>query len=148
MVSWLEIQGKLKTRILTPNTSYAVYLIMKVSHREYGLDSAPCEVSVEVANRVQSSGRAYLCLQRYDENKHNETLQLHGNRMVGNYKMVQDEEIAVPSKREDGWMEIEVGEFFCGGEADEEVKMGVMEVGYQLKGGLIIEGIEIRPKQV
>ena len=51
-----------------------------------------------------------------------------------------------PSEREDGWMEIELGEFFSG-EAYEEVKMSLMEVkGYQLKGGLIIEGIEVRPK--
>ncbi|GMY21814.1 F-box protein PP2-B15-like [Fagus crenata] len=49
-------------------------------------------------------------------------------------------------EREDGWMEIELGEFFSG-EAYEEVKMSLMEVkGYQLKGGLIIEGIEVKPK--
>ena len=42
-------------------------------------------------------------------------------------------------------MEIELGEFFSG-EANEEVKMSLMEVkGYQLKGGIIIEGIEVRP---
>jgi hypothetical protein len=43
-------------------------------------------------------------------------------------------------------LEIELGEFFSG-ENDEEVKMSLMEVkGHHLKGGLIIEGIEIRPK--
>ena len=52
----------------------------------------------------------------------------------------------IPSEREDGWMEIELGEFFSG-ESYEEVKMSFMEVkGYQSKGGLILEGIEIRPK--
>ena len=50
------------------------------------------------------------------------------------------------NEREDGWLEIELGEFFSG-EANEEVKMSLMEVkGYQLKGGLVIEGIEVRPK--
>ena len=35
-------------------------------------------------------------------------------------------------------MEIELGEFFSG-EANEEVKMSLMEIkGYQLKGGLVI----------
>jgi len=38
-----------------------------------------------------------------------------------------------------------LGEFFCS-EVDMEVKMSVMEVGYRLKGGLIVEGIEVRPK--
>ncbi|KAK6243004.1 hypothetical protein QUC31_009413 [Theobroma cacao] len=47
------------------------------------------------------------------------------------------------SKREDGWREIEVKEFF-NGEGDEEVKMSSMEVnkGHQLKGVLIVDGIE------
>lgn len=124
-VSWLEIEGKIETRILTPNTSYAVYLIMKISHREYGLDTAPADVSITVANKLVQSGKAYLCPK--DHNK------FHG---IGN-----------PSKREDGWMEIELGEFFFNeGEDDDEVKISFMEVGYQLKGGLIIEGIEVRPR--
>ncbi|OMO98637.1 Phloem protein 2-like protein [Corchorus capsularis] len=50
------------------------------------------------------------------------------------------------SEREDGWMEVELGEIFSG-ENDEEVKMGLMEVkGCHLKGGLVIEGTEVRPK--
>lgn len=123
-MSWLEINGKIRTRILTPNTTYAVYLITNVSHRRYGLDSAPAEVSVEVSNKVLN-GKAYLYQNIFIEDINNE--------------------IRVPSKRDDGWMEIELGEFLCG-EADEEVKVSVREVGYQLKGGLIVEGIEVRPK--
>ena len=144
-MSWLEIQGKIRTRNLTPNTSYGAYLIMRVSHRVYGLDSAPSEVSLEVANRVQG-GKAYLW--QKDENKLTKETLFHRNQrgVLGNHTLIQDQGIQVPSEREDGWMEIEVGEFFSG-EGDEEVKMSVMEVGYQLKGGLVVEGIEVRPKQ-
>ncbi|RDX62756.1 F-box protein PP2-B15 [Mucuna pruriens] len=123
-VSWLEIEGKIESRILTPNTSYGTYLIMKISRREYGLDSVACEVSVTVGNKVQS-GSVYLY--QKDENKS------------------ENKRIRVPTRREDGWMEIEVGEFFSG-ETNQEVTMSLMEVGYQLKGGLILEGIEVRPK--
>ncbi|CAN6884274.1 unnamed protein product [Brassica oleracea] len=44
--------------------------------------------------------------------------------------------------REDGWMEIELGKFETGqGEEEEEVVMSLTEVkGYQLKGGIIIDG--------
>lgn len=143
-ISWLEIKGKIRTKILTPNTSYAVYLLTKVSHRVYGLDSAPAEVSVSVANKVQNS-KAYLY------NKYEDTLFGENTRkMEGKKVMIEDdsyEGIQVPLKRNDGWMEIELGEFFCS-EDDEEVKMSVMEVGYRLKGGLIVEGIEVRPKHV
>ncbi|KAI4349931.1 hypothetical protein L6164_010472 [Bauhinia variegata] len=126
-VSWLEIIGKIRTGILTRDTLYGAYLIIKLSHRAYGLESAASEISVEVGNRVQS-GRAYLCLK--DENRHKT-----GNTVNQ----------GVPSKRNDGWMEIELGEFFSG-ESDEEVKMSLTEADYHLKGGLIIEGIEVRPK--
>lgn len=138
-VSWLEIKGKIRTHVLTPNTTYVVYLITKVSHRVYGLDSAPAEVSVAMANKVQN-GMAYLY------NKYEDTMFYENHRKMERNKLMEDnKEIRVPSKRVDGWMEIELGEFFCG-EVDMEVKMSVMEVGYRLKGGLIVEGIEVRPK--
>ncbi|XP_062145332.1 putative F-box protein PP2-B12 [Alnus glutinosa] len=47
-----------------------------------------------------------------------------------------------------GWLEIKLGEFFNGGEDDGEVEMSVLEVkGGNWKGGLIVQGIEIRPKE-
>jgi len=58
---------------------------------------------------------------------------------------MEEEVVGVATKREDGWMEIKVGEFFSG-EKEEEVTMSLMEVSYPLKGGLIVEGIEVRPK--
>lgn len=121
-VSWLVIQGTIRTQILTPNTRYAAYLVMKVSRRAYGLGSVASDVSVEVGDKVQR-GRAYLCRRE---------------RVIEEYRRF-------PSIREDGWLEIELGEFFSG-EEDEEVSMSLMELGHQLKGGLILEGIEVRPK--
>ena len=57
---WLEIHGKISTQILSPNTRYGAYLIMKISNRAYGLDSIPSEVSVEVGNEV-CHDMTYLC---------------------------------------------------------------------------------------
>lgn len=141
-MSWLEIEGKIRTRILTPNTSYLAYLIMNVSHRAYGLDFAPSEVSVTVGKNVRR-GKAYLG--HKDENKRKMETLFYGNRTEVLRNAAFDEGIASPSKREDGWMEIELGEFF-NGEGDEEIKMCLREVGYQLKGGLVLEGIQVRPK--
>ncbi|KAE9598150.1 putative phloem protein [Lupinus albus] len=146
-VNWLEIEGKISTQILTPNTLYEAYLIMNVSHRAYGLDFASSEISIVIGNKVEK-GKTYL----YDkeENKLKMGTLFYGNRRE-TLKMAQEEEdnegISYPSKREDGWMEIKIGEFFSG-KGNEDVKMSLREVGYRLKGGLILEGIEIRPKQV
>lgn len=142
-VSWLEIEGKMRTRNLTPNTTYAAYLIMNVSHQGYGLDSAPSEVSVTVGNNVRK-GKAYLG--HKDEKKRKMETLFYGNRTEVLRNAAFKENIGVATKREDGWMEIEVGEFFISGEGDQDIKMSLREVGYQLKGGLVIEGIEVRPK--
>ena len=132
-VSWLEIEGKIRIGNLTPNTIYGAYLIMKVSHRAYGLDSAASDVIVEVGNRILQRGKANLCRKVKSKQK--------------TEKVIEEYE-KVPKEREDGWMEIELGEFFTGeGDEEEEVRMSLMEVGYRLKGGLIVDGIEIRPKK-
>lgn len=110
-------------------------MIIKVLERAYGLESTVCEVSVQVGSLVKS-GRAYLW---------------HEPDKIKNFISMdeiesEEERVRIPCKREDGWMEIKLGEFFCG-KSDEEVKIRVTELNYQLKGGLIVEGIEIRPKQ-
>ncbi|CAH8272118.1 unnamed protein product [Arabidopsis lyrata] len=50
--------------------------------------------------------------------------------------------------REDGWLEIGVGEYYVGSD-DEELEMSVLEtIEGGWKGGIIVQGIEIRPKEV
>ena len=60
----------------------------------------------------------------------------------------REEDGECPKERGDGWWEIELGEFFNGGEDDGgEVEMSVLEVeGGNWKGGIVVQGIEIRPK--
>ncbi|KAL2345638.1 hypothetical protein Fmac_006923 [Flemingia macrophylla] len=146
-VNWLEIEGKMRRRVLTANTSYAAYLIMKVSDRAYGLDSAPSEVSIRVGKRVEHRGKAYLG-DRNEEKRKMEKL-FYGNRAEALRNAAFQEIIRLPRKRDDGWMEIELGDFFSGDEdedEDDEISICLREVAYQLKGGLLLEGIEIRPK--
>ncbi|KAH9755364.1 F-box protein PP2-B15 [Citrus sinensis] len=80
----------------------------------------------------------------------NPTLIANGRKMVKSRVNTEgggDERFARES--DDGWMEVELGEFISGDEEDDhrEVKMRLRKVkGYQLKGGLVSEGIEVRPK--
>ncbi|OMO98638.1 hypothetical protein CCACVL1_04141 [Corchorus capsularis] len=130
---WLEIQGKIRTKLLSSNTRYGAYLIMRISDRAYGLDSMPSDITVEVGNQVSSSSNVLL-----------QHLEIRKKQMEL-WKSIEGKQ-GILSEREDGWMEMELGEFFSG-EKDEEVKMSLMEVkGCHLKGGLVIEGIEVRPK--
>ncbi|KAJ4822182.1 hypothetical protein Tsubulata_022720 [Turnera subulata] len=126
-MSWLEVRGKIRTQALSPHTAYEAYLILKISNWAFGLDSMPIETSIEVGCQV-SSNIAYL------------QYQMPKSRL-------RDEHAQIPTERQDGWLEIKLGEFL-NGNRDEEVQMNFKEVkGYQLKGGLTIEGVEVRPKQ-
>ncbi|OVA02605.1 F-box domain [Macleaya cordata] len=148
-VSSLEIDGKIKTCVLSPKTTYGAYLIVKFEERAYGLDSIPSELLVEDGNNNVCRGIAYLRRRHNSQKQQLERLYLL-NRMQMLRSKVMDGEERVVHERDDGWMEIELGEFYInnnGSNDDKQVKMSLMEVkGNQLKGGLIVEGIEVRPK--
>ncbi|XP_039032302.1 F-box protein PP2-B15-like [Hibiscus syriacus] len=149
--SWLEINGKITTKMLSPNTNYGAYLILKTTERSFGLDLIPCETSIEIGSRTLKN-TAYMRCQ--DAKKQQIETLFYSNRKEMMKSRVVKGDDGVMSKREDGWMEmemeleLELGEFFNGGFGDERVKMSLMEIkGHQLKGGVTIEGIEIRPKK-
>ncbi|KAF5781932.1 putative phloem protein [Helianthus annuus] len=142
-ISNLEVEGRISTQDLSPNTTYGAYLIIKVSDRAFGLDSIPSEISISKEESLVTN-TAFLC--PLDDQKQQLGSLFFMNRRQMMEKRVVQGEGRRPNKRGDGWMEVELGEFFVG-EKSEMVKMNLMEVkGHQLKGGLIIEGIEIRPK--
>ena len=51
-----------------------------------------------------------------------------------------------PNMRKDAWVEIELGEFFNEGGENKELEIAIKQFDGHWKQGLIIEGIEIRPK--
>ncbi|MFS7946215.1 putative phloem protein [Helianthus anomalus] len=133
----MEIEGRIQTEDLSTNTTYCAYLIVKVSDHSFGLDSIPCETTIS-SGTCSVTNIAYLC--PLDEQKQQIESLFFMNRSRMMEKRVVEGECRRPSKRGGGWMEIELGE------KSEGLKMSLMEVkGQQLKGGLIIEGIEVRP---
>ncbi|EOA36154.1 hypothetical protein CARUB_v10009939mg [Capsella rubella] len=142
MTDWLEIIGKIQTGVLSPNTNYDAYLIMKVTSRAYGLDLVPAETWIKVGNGEKKTKSTYLsCL---DVKKQQMERLFYGQREQRRAMMdkVVGSHRREPEVRDDGWMETgrEGGE-------DMEVVMSLTEVkGYQLKGGIAIDGIEVRPK--
>ncbi|PWA47231.1 F-box domain, cyclin-like protein [Artemisia annua] len=142
-ISNIELEGIINTEDLSPDTTYGAYLIIKVSDNSFGLDSIPSEVSVS-REECSVTNTAYLC-PLDNKKKHLGSLFFMNRRQMMEKRVVEGEGRR-PRKREDGWMEIELGEFFVGVK-NERVRMSLMEVkGHQLKGGLTVEGIELRPK--
>ncbi|XP_010511253.1 PREDICTED: F-box protein VBF-like [Camelina sativa] len=147
----LDVKGKIQTGVLSPNTKYGAYIIMKVTKGAYGLDLVPAETSVNSKNGQISKSATYLsCL---DEKKQQMKRLFYGNReerMALTVEVVGgDGKRREPKGRDDVWMEIELGEFETREGENDEVIMSLTEVkGYQLKGGIVIDGIEVRPKSL
>ena len=153
-VCWLEIRGKIHTRSLSPDTNYAAYFVFKMSEEAYGFYS-PAEVAVKTAGGKTETRTVYLDPQEGQNQRYQIVPRRIGvfNRirhMTGMQPTMQREgDLKLPKQRADGWLEVEMGEFWTQRDEDEEVEMWVREIkAGNWKGGLIVEGIEVRPKPV
>ncbi|CAL9765409.1 unnamed protein product [Musa acuminata subsp. burmannicoides] len=153
-VCWLEIRGKIQSRMLSGRRTYAAYLIFRLADWSRGLGHPPQEASVTMG--VQHSSTHVVRLQPNDSPSR---VRARRNRIrfgplvrwgAMMLEIAADQEAAaeeVGDARDDGWMEAELGEFYIDEGEDGEVEMSLMEVrGGHWKKGLIIQGIEIRPK--
>ena len=147
---WFEIRGRLSCRMLSPKTVYAAYFLFKLGERSYsGFNIDPTNATVGIIGHENHPKS--VCLDPYvDQPLYLDQLiqwpqwpqwrRQFERRMAG---------LERPHKRHDGWFEIELGEFIGGDHGDDELEMALKEVkGSSSKGGLVVEGIEIRPKKL
>ncbi|XP_034683743.1 putative F-box protein PP2-B12 [Vitis riparia] len=122
-VCWLEIRGRINACMLSPITNYAAYLVFKLWKTiSYGFEGVVVNSSIKIGDET-TARRSYLKRRR----RHS-----------------AEEGIPYPTQRKDGWLEIELGEFLSKGGEDIGVK--ITQLSNQWKRGLMVEGIEIRPK--
>lgn len=101
-------------------------------------------VSVTLGDQV-STNKALLVHPDDDEEEHEEGY--YDVRIALDEEGREEGEAAVLRERGGGWLELELGEFFNEAGDDGAVKMELRETqGGHWKKGLIIHGIEIRPK--
>ncbi|KAF7133003.1 hypothetical protein RHSIM_Rhsim09G0052900 [Rhododendron simsii] len=127
-VWWLGFRAKMNLEMLSPSTTYVVYLVFKIARDSRGL-SGPATAAIRTwESAVKTKGpRCTVFL-------------MNGHHVT--------EEYYAPQERSDGWMEVRLGEFFVNRE-DYRVlclKFKLVEDKDIEKKGLIIQGIEFRPK--
>lgn len=163
-VCWLEIRGKIETEILSPGTLYAVYLVFKHTTSNYGFQQQPVEASVGLVGTETPKQTVYLdAVDREWRRRHPIVprgfglFNLGRRRIIGTQVAVPREITRndaptvdcgrpIPKEREDRWLEVQLGEFLTDG-VNGELEVSVSEVkGGHWKGGLLIQGVEIRPK--
>ncbi|RCV08866.1 hypothetical protein SETIT_1G361400v2 [Setaria italica] len=118
-VCWLEIRGKINSKMLSLNSTYAAYIVFKLADESYRWDFSVLEASVRIG---KCKSTREVCL--------------HGDGDMH------------PQQRADGWKEVEMGEFYNKEGNDGEVSISLSETTeLHNKKGLIVYGIEIRPRK-
>ncbi|XP_030461255.2 F-box protein At2g02240-like [Syzygium oleosum] len=163
-VCWLEIRGTISSRMLSPGTRYAAYLVFKSTPASYGFEFQSVEVGAGFAGDEAGKRERSVYLSRENNTRGPQPRRRFGR--IGFHALLTPFELVnedcdggsptpspadangdYPKERRDGWSEIELGEFFTKDGEDGEVEMSVLETkGGNWKAGLVVEGIEIRPK--
>ncbi|XP_074362034.1 F-box protein PP2-B15-like [Apium graveolens] len=129
----LDIRGKMKIGMLSPHTTYETYLVFKIYEDACGLDSA--NTSIRFVNERE-------------EVPDDEASTVYPDPRTSAHNIEQRNGV-LSRWRKDEWMEIKTGEFETGArDDDDEVETRFMSTDTNiLKTGLIVQGIEFRPKQ-
>ncbi|EOA25548.1 hypothetical protein CARUB_v10018893mg [Capsella rubella] len=127
-----EMDGSMSTQILSLGTHYAVYIVYKIKDERHGLRDLPIQVGVGL--KGQEMRKRFIC---FDES-------------TDKFKKWPKKELMKSKKRGDGWIEAEIGDFFNEGGlmCYDEIDVSIVDVAPRPnpKRGLVIEGIEFRPK--
>jgi len=117
----IEIRGRINTLDLSRNTQYVAYLVfLMIDAQRFKNCLMRLSVGVKGGYLITYVGFLVPCVR--------------GLRHA--------------SVRNDGWLEIEIGEFFNSGVEEEEVHVSVIEIhGAISMRGFFVEGIEVRTKK-
>ncbi|KXG31332.1 F-box protein PP2-B11-like isoform X2 [Sorghum bicolor] len=146
-VCWFEIRGKIHSKMLSRDTAYAAYIVFKIPFGSYGLDYPPQKASIDTVAGKKIIRK--VCLKSYEGR--------HVNRQVTvplapeynkSYRLGHGRNPVLPKERTDGWMELEMGVFYNKEGDDGEVRFSLLQTSGTSKEGLIVQGIEIRPKKL
>ncbi|CAA0815576.1 F-box protein [Striga hermonthica] len=132
-----EIRGKISTKMLSPGTCYVAYLVFALRAETKGLHNNPAEVFVELTGHERVKSWVFIDSDRSHQ------------RMVEIAAGVNANDIRQPTPRGDGWMEVELGEYFVEGGENADLEFGVLRLRHgNWKHGVVVQGIEVRPKAV
>lgn len=147
-VCWLEIHGKISTSKLSPYTAYAAYLVFKSTVGAYGFEYQAVEVSIGTTGDESETRTVYLDSEGVQNRRRLRIGLSHHRGLARPLEPGPTKGDGLyPKERPDGWLEIEIGEYVNKGENNGELVMSLTEVKRgNWKGGLIVQGIEIRPK--
>ncbi|XP_010694669.2 putative F-box protein PP2-B12 isoform X2 [Beta vulgaris subsp. vulgaris] len=139
-VCWLDISGKFHVKFLSPNTTYGAYFVFKMdvnNHR--GFDNTPMNVFISETDEHGLSRQCDIVVFK----------RFYLKAPTVRRRSRKPKEL--PTEREDGWMEVEMGRYHhIGVDEGAHEGMAVLMTLRQIdelhwKSGLVVQGIELRP---
>jgi hypothetical protein len=131
--------------MLSQNTTYMAYMVFKLGDWFNGRDFPFQEASFGVTGRESTR---QVCLQGYveDGDAADDPPRKH---ILQGYHPMRDiipsvDDVQFPRKKTDGWMEVELGEFY-NEEGDGEISISLIQPAHGQRR-LIVWGIELRNK--
>ncbi|GLT87588.1 hypothetical protein SLE2022_056670 [Rubroshorea leprosula] len=118
-----EIHGRINTRMLSPKTLYKAYLVFKLADETYGFRNEPIKAAVLLGGAEVSDREVYVQAE---------------SGIVGDGDQY-------PKERGDSWFEVELGEIEFTKERGVNFEIRLRRATGELKSGVIIQGMEIRP---
>ncbi|XP_009776558.2 F-box protein PP2-B10-like [Nicotiana sylvestris] len=132
---WLDIRGKIRTIMLSPETHYAAYLVFKLVNDAYGIKLL--NAVVRFVNHESESEAVKRATNVYIPSTSRLFFKNKTGPLYENCAQI----------RVDGWIEIQLGKFYNKGGDDGQVEARSMEIErLHDKSGLIVGGIEFRPQ--
>ncbi|KAM7273699.1 hypothetical protein ACFE04_028363 [Oxalis oulophora] len=154
-VCWLEMTGKFSTSLLSPSTNYAAFFVFNTAPDLYGFH-IPVNTKVGLFGSDNPCKRTVRLEGHREERKITKPVRRRYNfaprlpTATATSTSTASDTAAVHKRREDGWFEVELGDFHYVGDGSDdgelEVRLFETEHGHW-KHGLVVEGIEIRPKR-
>uniref|UniRef100_A0A2P2M930 Putative F-box protein PP2-B12 isoform X1 n=1 Tax=Rhizophora mucronata TaxID=61149 RepID=A0A2P2M930_RHIMU len=140
--------------MLSPSTLYSAFLVFKLTTEAYGFNDRPAEVAMGLAGSESGAQTVYLDTvieqrQRFPSVSRNVGYRTRLHFWRGSSHIpFRVTDVPYPKERGDGWLEIKLVEFLNEEGENEELEMTILEVkSGRWKGGLILHGIEIKPKE-
>ncbi|XP_028224283.1 F-box protein At2g02240-like isoform X2 [Glycine soja] len=132
-VYFLAVSGWVDTSTLEENTRYEAYLVYSLRNNATGFKNKPVEVFLNVIGHEDQNSKQKVFLEApatpWTPGETSVTSPLlHGHSV----------------QRDDGWKEVKLGEFL--NDQDKELEVGMNHTEGKLKTGIVIRGIQIRPK--
>ncbi|RCV33163.1 hypothetical protein SETIT_7G060500v2 [Setaria italica] len=148
-VCWLEVSGKIDSGELSPDKKYSAYLVFRLLNESCGLDCPTQQGFITRDGEIVSAKRIIsLHPQTTAQEAAAESGDEQGRGRADEEVSITTVSVSYPRERDDGWMEVELGEFYNRQEDTGILAISLIEhVQLHWKKGLICEGIEIRPKK-